>query len=106
MLFLLRKNRDVVIKPVSYGDPASNELRILQYLNSDALRADKTNATVPVMEFVKHFEWTFAVTPRWTDSTSPEFANIGEVLDWAVQLINVSGWSDFHSRFAKLTHGF
>jgi len=82
-----RNNRDVVIKPVSCGDVPSNELAVLKYLNSDELRADEANATVPVLEFIEYGVWTFAVTPRWTDSTSPEFTNIGEVCDWALQFI-------------------
>jgi hypothetical protein len=51
-----RKNRDVVIKAVSYGSAQTNELQILRYLNSDLLRSDKTknNATVPVIEFIEH----------------------------------------------------
>ena len=70
----------------------SNELAVLKYLNSDELRADEANATVPVLEFIEYGVWTFAVTPRWTDSTSPEFTNIGEVCDWALQFIKVSDY--------------
>jgi len=81
------KNRDVVIKPVSHGNTKTNELRILEFLNSDMHRADKTNATVPVIEFIEHSGWTFSVTPRWSESTDPEFVDVGEVLDWALQLI-------------------
>jgi hypothetical protein len=70
----------------------SNELAVLKYLNSDELRADEANATVPVLEFIEYGVWTFAVTPHWTDSTSPEFTNIGEVCDWALQFIKVSDY--------------
>lgn len=77
------------------GDTKTNELRILEFLNSDMLRADETNATVPVIEFIEHSGWTFAVTPRWSESTDPEFVDVGEVLDWALQLISVSLSSKF-----------
>ncbi|KDQ16747.1 hypothetical protein BOTBODRAFT_72912, partial [Botryobasidium botryosum FD-172 SS1] len=77
------ENRDVVIKPVSYGARSTNELQILKYLNSDALRADKANTTVPVVEFLEYSGWTFAITQRWNDSVIPEFVDIGEVLEWA-----------------------
>jgi len=33
--------------------------------------------------------WTFSVNPRWSESTDPEFVDVGEVLDWALQLIAV-----------------
>ena len=91
----LSKNQDVVIKPVGhgYGKKKTNELRILEYLNS--LRADKTNATVPVIEFIEHSGWTFSVSQRWSWSTEPEFVDIGEVLDWSLQLIAVSLPSTF-----------
>ncbi|KAL6301931.1 kinase-like domain-containing protein [Sparassis latifolia] len=92
-----RENRDVVIKPVSYGDRPSNELQILRYLNSDTVRTEQTTATVPIIEFVEHAGWTFAVMPRWSDSTYPEFVNIGEVLDWAVQLINAVAFIHRHN---------
>jgi CRISPR/Cas system CMR-associated protein Cmr5 small subunit len=86
------KNRDVVIKAVSYGSAQTNELQILRYLNSDLLRSDKTkdNATVPVIEFIEHLGWTFAISPRWSDSMYPAFFNVREVLEWASQLLNVS----------------
>ena len=94
-LLLFSKNRDVVIKPVSHGENKTNELRILEYLNSETLRADKTNATVPVIEFIEHSGWTFSVSQRWHWSTEPEFFDIGEVLDWSLQLIAVSLSSTF-----------
>jgi len=94
-------NRDVVIKPVSFGAEASSELRILKYLKSDVNHAERTKHTVPVIEFIEHSGWTFAVMPRWSDSTYPEFVNIGEVLNWAVQIIGAIAFLHHH-RIAHL----
>ncbi|EPQ54839.1 hypothetical protein GLOTRDRAFT_42983, partial [Gloeophyllum trabeum ATCC 11539] len=82
-----RKNRDVVIKPVSWGSEETQELRILRYLNSDPIRANPANATVPVIDILEHSAWTFAVMPFWGDCDRPEFATAGEALEWASQLI-------------------
>ncbi|OCH86780.1 hypothetical protein OBBRIDRAFT_806534 [Obba rivulosa] len=57
-------NRDVVIKVVAKGEDGMKELEILQYINSEPLRSDPRNATVPVLEFLQYQDWWFAVMPR------------------------------------------
>ncbi|KZT28746.1 hypothetical protein NEOLEDRAFT_1160868 [Neolentinus lepideus HHB14362 ss-1] len=69
------RNRDVVIKPVSWGADEISELKILKYLNFGPLREDTGNATVPVTEFIEYPNVTFAVMPHWSDCDIPSFAN-------------------------------
>lgn len=92
-----RKNRDVVIKPVSWGSEETQELRILRYLNSDPIRANPANATVPVIDILEHSAWTFAVMPFWGDCDRPEFATAGEALEWASQLIGALAFLHRHN---------
>jgi len=56
---------------------------------------------VPVIEFIEYSGWIFAVMPRWSDATYPAFVNIGEVLNWAVQLIHAISFLHQH-RIAHL----
>ncbi|TRM58822.1 hypothetical protein BD626DRAFT_510672 [Schizophyllum amplum] len=59
---------ETMIKVVSDGRDAAGlcELRILKHLARDDKRRDPRNRTLPVIEFVEHEQYTFAVFPRWT----------------------------------------
>ncbi|EGN92928.1 hypothetical protein SERLA73DRAFT_79145 [Serpula lacrymans var. lacrymans S7.3] len=82
-----RQNRDVVIKVVAKGNEGLKELEILQLLNSEPLRSDPYNATVPVLEFLKYDGWHFIVMPFYDDCSSPPFRNIHECLDFVEQVL-------------------
>ncbi|KAL1726780.1 kinase-like domain-containing protein [Schizophyllum commune] len=61
--------KEFFIKVISDGKHVKgvNELRILEYLNRPDIRSDPRNRTVPVVEYIKHEQYTFAVFARWTD---------------------------------------
>ena len=85
-----RKNRDVVIKVIAKGDEGHNELEILQHLNSEPLRSDPDNSTVPVLEFLSFHDWQFAVMPFYDDCDASPFLSALECLDFMEQLLTVS----------------
>lgn len=89
MTHFFRQNRDVVIKVVAKGDEGRRELEILQLLNSEPLISDSGSFTVPVLEFLEHFDWTFAVMP-FCDHCDVPFLNASECLDFAEQVLTVS----------------
>jgi hypothetical protein len=83
--------RDVIIKVISKGEEGVQELQILKLLNSAPLRLDPANATVPVLEFLAYGDWTFAVMPRWGSCTFPPLKDAAECLEFADQVVSVSG---------------
>ncbi|ETW78624.1 hypothetical protein HETIRDRAFT_419877 [Heterobasidion irregulare TC 32-1] len=82
-----RENRDVVIKVVSKGDEGRRELEILQLLNSEPLRSDPANATVPVLEFLEFHDWHFVVMPFCDQCDELPFLNVSEGFDFADQIL-------------------
>ncbi|KAI0319477.1 hypothetical protein OF83DRAFT_1260085 [Amylostereum chailletii] len=84
-----RLNRDVVIKVVSKGEENIHEFDILQLLNSEPLKSDPVNTTVPILEFIQFQDWTFAVMPYCDDSFDPPMLNAEECLDFSEQLLTV-----------------
>ena len=85
-----RKNRDVVIKVVAKGDEGLNELEILHLLNSEPLKSDPTNSTVPVLEFLSFHDWQFAVMPFYDGCDASPFLSASECLDFMEQILSVS----------------
>ena len=85
-----RKNRDVVIKVIAKGNEGLSELEILQHLNSEPLRSDPHNSTVPVLEFLSFHDWQFAVMPFYDDCDASPFLSASECLDFMEQLLTVS----------------
>lgn len=79
----------MVIKVISKGDENIHELQILQLLNSEQLKSDPLNATVPVIEFVNFLDWTFAVMPFCDESFEPVMRNADESLELAEQILRV-----------------
>ncbi|KIY47231.1 hypothetical protein FISHEDRAFT_74863 [Fistulina hepatica ATCC 64428] len=79
-----RNGRDVIVKLISDGiDPTGlRELEILQTLMSEPLKSHPDNQCVPVLEYIRHDKWVFAVFPRWSNCTEPNFESVGEVLDF------------------------
>ncbi|KAF4611408.1 hypothetical protein D9613_004313 [Agrocybe pediades] len=73
------KGREVVIKVVSDANP-SDELDVLQFLNTKEARADPRNRTIPVIEFLELEQYTFAVMPRWGDPTGATFDTVHEIM--------------------------
>ncbi|OCH86784.1 hypothetical protein OBBRIDRAFT_852835 [Obba rivulosa] len=87
-LLLSSYNRDVVIKIVAKGEDGMKELEILQYINSEPLRSDPRNATVPVLEFLQYQDWWFAVMPRCDQSDELPFRDASECLEFAEQMLS------------------
>ncbi|KAI0319473.1 kinase-like domain-containing protein [Amylostereum chailletii] len=82
-----RFNRDVVIKLISKGHENAHELEILQLLNSEPLKFNPLNATVPVVEFLQFQDWNFVVMPYCDQSFKPPMTNAEESLEFAEQIL-------------------
>ncbi|KIY51958.1 hypothetical protein FISHEDRAFT_70194 [Fistulina hepatica ATCC 64428] len=82
------RTKDVIVKVISDGiDPTGlRELEILQTLTSEPLKSHPDNQCVPVLEYIRHDKWVFAVFPRWSNCTEPNFESVGEVLDFCEQV--------------------
>jgi hypothetical protein len=89
-IYFHREGRDVVIKVIAKGEDGNDELQILQFLNSEPLRSDPANATVPVLEFLTYDGWKFAVMPHWGSCDYPPMKNVAECLEFADQILSVS----------------
>jgi len=81
-------NRDVIIKVVAKGEYGLEELEILQLLNSEPLRSNPANATVPVLDFLEYDSWHFIVMPCWSDCDMPWFRNADECLELMDQTLS------------------
>lgn len=82
-------NRDVVIKVVAKGKEGAHELGILRKLNTEPLRSDPSNATVPVLEFLEVGDWTFAVMPYCDPCEQPPILHASECLEFTEQILKV-----------------
>ena len=91
-LTLDRSGDDFIIKVVSDGqDPKGlTELRILEQLSRPDIRAHPRNRTVPVVDFVRHEQYTFAIFPRWTDFPEKEIRTPRTAIECCVQVTEVS----------------
>jgi serine/threonine protein kinase len=95
---VFRENQDVVIKVVAKGDEGLSELEILQLLNSEPLKSDPANSTVPVLEFLSFHDWQFVVMPFYDGCDASDFLRASECLDFMEQLLTVSCNPDTESR--------
>ncbi|KAL6302707.1 kinase-like domain-containing protein [Sparassis latifolia] len=100
-----RMNRDVVIKVISKGEEGANERRILEILNSEPLRSDPANATIPVLDFLEYEDYCFAVMPCCDSSSSYPFLYASECLDFAEQSLEALCFLHKH-RIAHLDISF
>ncbi|KAF7763827.1 hypothetical protein Agabi119p4_8364 [Agaricus bisporus var. burnettii] len=75
--------RDVVIKAVSTGAVASNELKALKLLHSEPLRNDPRNRIIPVVDYIEFNHQTFAVMPRWSHCVQCDFVTVAEIIRYA-----------------------
>jgi hypothetical protein len=96
-----RKNQDVVIKVVAQAKEGLAELQILRILNSEPLKSDPFNTTVPVLEFLTYEDWHFAVMPFFDPFDVSPFLTASECLDFAEQALSVSG--DMKDKLSLLT---
>ncbi|KAL1660696.1 kinase-like domain-containing protein [Schizophyllum commune] len=83
-----RSGDEFIIKVVSDGQSAkgANELRILERLSKRDVRSDPRNHVVPVVEFVKYKQYTFAVFPRWSDFPGKEIVTPRTAIECCVQI--------------------
>lgn len=101
-----RFNQFVVLKLLS---AQSSELAILQKLASPALRRDKSNHAIPVLEVLRaDRDWVFVVMPSWelTLRECVPLARASEYLMIGIQCLEVSHLDSgklFNSP-QKLTH--
>ncbi|KIM36285.1 hypothetical protein M413DRAFT_449332 [Hebeloma cylindrosporum] len=77
------QGRDVVIKLVSDTTTPSQELKVLQYLNSEPVRSDPRNHTIFVVDFLNINGLIFAVMPRWDAAFNAEFDTVEEIMQCA-----------------------
>ncbi|KAF8971814.1 hypothetical protein BDZ97DRAFT_1650543 [Flammula alnicola] len=72
--------RDVVIKLVSDTSSPSDELKVLQYLNTETAQADPRNHTIHLIECLTFDTLIFVVMPRWDCAFNPVFENLLELM--------------------------
>jgi hypothetical protein len=82
---------------VAKGDEGARELQILQLLNSEPAKSDPDNATVPVVDFLRYDDWHFVVMPFCDGCDEVPLRNVGECLDFAAQVLQVSLFSPITS---------
>ncbi|KAH9483631.1 hypothetical protein JR316_0003101 [Psilocybe cubensis] len=75
--------RDVMIKVISEVDKPSNELKVMQLLNSKKLRSDPGNHTIYALDYITFDKFIFVVMPRWDSSILPEFETVSELMLFA-----------------------
>jgi hypothetical protein len=78
-----------MIKVVSYKDNPKAEIEILSYLSAEPVKSLEDNPIVPLIEILRHDDWTFTVQPRWSSSDEPPFEGIKDGLDYCVQVTKV-----------------
>jgi hypothetical protein len=66
------------------------DLKVIQLLSSERLRADPRNHTIPLLEVLDAREWSIIVTPEWGVGNLDRCASIEEYLEYARQLFEVS----------------
>jgi len=90
---------DVMIKVISYKEEGTSELEILKYLTSEPVASDADNPTIPLLDILRHDNWTFSVQPRWSRCAEPPFPTVGDGLDFCLQVTKVIPfYSDFYLR--------
>jgi len=82
------QGRDVVIKVIS-GRMPTNELRILQALNTQKARADPRNHTIHVLDFICFDSVAFVVMPRWPAAFDPDFGMVKEIMHFMDVILEV-----------------
>ncbi|KAF8900810.1 hypothetical protein CPB85DRAFT_1458127 [Mucidula mucida] len=92
--------RDVIIKAVSGSNP-TKELRALRLLNSDTLRDDPRNHTIPVLDYLEFNGQVFAVMPRWNVAIWADFATVGEVVRYGQAFLEATAFLHEHN----IAHG-
>uniref|UniRef100_A0A8H7Y1E6 Protein kinase domain-containing protein n=1 Tax=Psilocybe cubensis TaxID=181762 RepID=A0A8H7Y1E6_PSICU len=75
--------RDVIIKVISEVDNPSNELKVMQLLNSKKLRSDPANHAIYALDYITFDKFIFVVMPRWDSCILPEFENVSELMSFA-----------------------
>ncbi|KAF8888001.1 hypothetical protein CPB85DRAFT_1334833 [Mucidula mucida] len=95
-----RIGRDVMVKAVS-GSKPTKELQALRLLQSDALRDDPRNHTIPVLDFIEFNNQVFAVMPRWTRATRADFVTVGELVRYGQAFLEATAFIHEHN----IAHG-
>jgi len=81
--------RDVVVKLISNASVPSNELKVLQYLNTEPVRSDPRNHTIPVIEYLNISNLIFVVMPRWDGAFCCGFDTVEEIMHCAQSFLEV-----------------
>ncbi|KAH9483629.1 hypothetical protein JR316_0003099 [Psilocybe cubensis] len=71
------------VRIISEVDNPSQELKVMQRLNSEKLRSDPANHTIYALDFLTFDKFVFVVMPRWDSSWAPEFENVSELMHFA-----------------------
>ncbi|KAG6829196.1 hypothetical protein H0H92_005397 [Tricholoma furcatifolium] len=75
---------------VSGRDEPTDELLILQKLNTATARADPRNHTIPVIEFITFDDLVFVVMPRWPPAFIHDFGTTIELMQMTEHILEVS----------------
>ncbi|TFK34375.1 hypothetical protein BDQ12DRAFT_738249 [Crucibulum laeve] len=73
------QGRDVVIRLVS-GRIPSDELKILQRLNTPKVRADPRNHSIYALDYISFDGLVFVIMPRWDNAFGHDFHNVQELM--------------------------
>ncbi|KAF8885115.1 hypothetical protein CPB85DRAFT_1566945 [Mucidula mucida] len=92
--------RDVILKAIS-GPQPSKELRAFRLLQSDALRDDPRNHTIPVLDYINFNGQVFVVMPRWNGATAADFAKVGELVRYGRAFMEAVAFLHEHN----ISHG-
>ncbi|KAF8900797.1 hypothetical protein CPB85DRAFT_1439366 [Mucidula mucida] len=92
--------RDVILKSIS-GPQPSKELRAFRLLQSDALRNDPRNHTIPVLDYVNFNSQVFVVMPRWNVAIKADFAKVGELVRYGQAFMEAVAFLHEHN----ISHG-
>ncbi|RDB30827.1 hypothetical protein Hypma_005798 [Hypsizygus marmoreus] len=80
------EGREVVLKMVS-GRTPSNELKVLQRLNTPKARADPRNHTIHALDYVIFDGMVFVVMPRWPQAFRHDFGKVAELFHFTEIII-------------------
>ncbi|KAI5821840.1 hypothetical protein K523DRAFT_288636 [Schizophyllum commune Tattone D] len=86
-----RTGQDFVVKVVSDGQDAQgiNELKILKYLSREDLRTDPRNHAIPVVEYIEHEQYVFAIFPKWTPFPRDDIRLPSTAIECCLQITEV-----------------
>ncbi|KAF9457534.1 hypothetical protein BDZ94DRAFT_201523 [Collybia nuda] len=90
-----QEGRDVVIRLI-FGREPSDELRILQRLNTEKARSNPRNHSICILEYITFDGPIFVVMPRWDQSFNPDFYTVAELIHFTGTFLEGFGFLHEH----------